>query len=666
MRLFKDNNWVRPNMSIPNAHVSNAHVSNAMSKAQALATTATSLATSCPDKAWRPYAQGEVSLVRQTLSSTLTQWVDYLCQPAFRHHHIEMWVFNDQKTRRRAETTLFKHGVHARIHSAYKPFVHFLFEDLSQADRERFNHPDSTLVVHYPSDAFGSDKRFALETYPFGSVFDRANIEFTPRDDQQLHYQLTLKRPHCEPIHYDIFAPNAVKTSITGQTSLSPTGWIKISDPDHRPLLDERVYCDYEQIFDSAISQLCDALSERPHFERLMIEVQAPLLDEPLGVAHEHISLREGLHEDFYFTLQEWCKLQQGKSLQDRDAQFGQIIPNITYQDGDYHCHCYLSDYQAPTAKERAPLSGSEEKLALDTATKPLSSAQVATALAEIKGESWYAQSVSGRRVNAKYCQGSDHPVIISAGQHANESTGILGALRAAQQLSQQPGHHFVISPLENPDGYALYHDLLQANPTHMHHAARYTALGNDLEYHSSHQRFETAIRDQARQQTAAKLHINLHGYPAHEWVRPLSGYIPAGFADWTIPKGFFVIVRYQAHYSHLALAFIEYLTHQLAQNNALLAFNHAQLTAFQRHGGESPFTFINRIPCLLQKVADDALTPLQLITEFPDESIDGEAFCFGHQVQSDVVIKAYHAFQHCMNQASLSPPTCSSPKISI
>ncbi len=688
MRVFKDNDSLRPHMSMTNAPVANAHlIHKPLPKAPTLTDLTPAHDSACPmatlssdtqtlasDTQFLPLNnKGAISLVRQSISSTLDQWIEYLCQPAFRHHHIELWVFNDRQTRRRAEAKLFEHGIHARIRSAYKPFLHFLLEDLSPAEFERVNHPDSRLVLQYPNDTFGSDKRFALETYPFANLCHRATIEFTPRRDQQLSYQLTVTSPHAEPVSYEIFAPNVVKTNVTGQANLSPTGWITISDAKHHPILDERVYCDYEQLFESALHQICDALREHPHFERLMIEVQAPLPDEPLNIDHEHISLREGLHEDFYFTLQEWCKHQQDKDAHDRSAQFGQIVPNITYQAGDYHCHCYLTEYyrDEPDAclikangRHQHPADAAESPLS--NATQMLSSAQVAQALEGIKGQPLLAQSVSGLSVKAKYCQGTDQPVLISAGQHANEATGIVGALHAAQLLSQQAGHHFVISPLENPDGYALYQHLLQANPTHMHHAARYTALGNDLEFHNTHQPYEKAIREQALQLSRAKLHINLHGYPAHEWVRPLSGYIPTGFADWTIPKGFFVILRYQAKHCHLALAFIEYLTQTLAQNQALLAFNNKQLNAFQRHGGQSDFIFINRIPCLLQKVSNEALTPLQLITEFPDESITGEAFCFGHQVQSDVVIKAYQAFQHCMAQPSFSALLTSHPDLSL
>ena len=76
-----------------------------------------------------------------------------------------------------------------------------------------------------------------------------------------------------------------------------------------------------------------------------------------------------------------------------------------------------------------------------------------------------------------------------------------------------------------------------------MHHAARYTGLGDDVESRGDTPVYESLIRKEALALMDAKLHINLHGYPAHEWTRPLSGYLPRGFELWTIPKGFFVII---------------------------------------------------------------------------------------------------------------------------
>ena len=133
-----------------------------------------------------------------------------------------------------------------------------------------------------------------------------------------------------------------------------------------------------------------------------------------------------------------------------------------------------------------------------------------------------------------------------STAQSTPSASGVgAGTLRAAQRLAARPGSHFAFCPLENPDGYALHQRLIRTNPRHMHHAARYTALGDDLEYRTGAELHEKAIRLEAEARLPALLHLNFHGYPAHEWTRPLSGYVPRGFEVWTIPKGFFLVMRH-------------------------------------------------------------------------------------------------------------------------
>lgn len=70
--------------------------------------------------------------------------------------------------------------------------------------------------------------------------------------------------------------------------------------------------------------------------------------------------------------------------------------------------------------------------------------------------------------------------MLISGGQHANETSGVVGALRSAQALQarENTGNkaHFALIALENPDGYALHRELCSQHPHHMHHAARYSA----------------------------------------------------------------------------------------------------------------------------------------------------------------------------------------------
>src|SRR3546814_15204122 len=97
-----------------------------------------------------------------------------------------------------------------------------------------------------------------------------------------------------------------------------------------------------------------------------------------------------------------------------------------------------------------------------------------------------------------------------------------------------------------------------------MHHAARYTALGDDLEYREHAPWFERAARNHAFEISNAQLHLNLHGYPAHEWTRPCSGYLPRGFEMWSLPKGFFLIIRYRESWRATALALLDHFTRNL------------------------------------------------------------------------------------------------------
>ena len=178
-----------------------------------------------------------------------------------------------------------------------------------------------------------------------------------------------------------------------------------------------------------------------------------------------------------------------------------------------------------------------------------------------------------------------------------------------------------------------------------MHHAARYTAFGNDLQSQPLGRPFEHAIREQAIETSGAELHINLHGYPAHEWTRPLNGYVPRGFEMWTIPKGFFLILRHQPGWEAAAKQLVDTVTQQLAQVPGLVAFNATQIALFETHAGALTFPVVNGFPYLLSEDPDQ-LTPLMLITEYPDETVTGDAFVQAHTAQMATVIAAYHAFQ--------------------
>jgi hypothetical protein len=287
-------------------------------------------------------------------------------------------------------------------------------------------------------------------------------------------------------------------------------------------------------------------------------------------------------------------------------------------------------------------LHAATDTTALARAASPLTPERIAAELARVPGERFTATTREGRTVNGVHHAGNGPAVLISGAQHANETSGVVGALRAAQQLSTQ-GAHFALIPLENPDGYALHQALCAHAPRHMHHAARYTAMGDDLEYRDAPPLYEREAREQGLALTGAQLHLNLHGYPAHEWTRPFSGYIPRGFEAWMLPKGFFLIVRFHAGWGDRARQLADHVCRRLAGRPDLMAFNARQLASYNAHAGDLPFELLHGTACMISEVNRPG-PPLTLISEFPDETIHGDPFILAHDTQTATVLAAVEA----------------------
>ncbi|OXC90145.1 peptidase M14, partial [Achromobacter sp. KAs 3-5] len=266
---------------------------------------------------------------------------------------------------------------------------------------------------------------------------------------------------------------------------------------------------------------------------------------------------------------------------------------------------------------------------------------QIAGCMAAFGGDTFQAVSRQGRPVLGTYVRGPGPAVFISGAQHANETSGVVGALRAAQTLAARGDAHFALIASENPDGYALFNRLREQHPRHMLHASRYSALGDDIAYRERAPFFEREGRHQAHAISGAQLHINLHGYPAHEWTRPLSGYLPRHFELWTIPKGFFLVLRHHPGWGDRARNLIEGVTARLARNvPGLVEFNARQLELFHAHALEKGFDVLNGIPVQVTETDREEL-PMALISEFPDETVYGDRFVFAHTVQMETVLAA-------------------------
>ncbi len=548
---------------------------------------------------------------------------------------IEAWTFDDRQSRREAELKLGEKGIRARIRSAYKPLVNAFLEEIDLEGVE-------AIEIRYPVHPNAPDNRFRLEAYPLAAIVGDRKIDFFARGDSEFHYDVLLKSAAPGERLVKVLAPNRVHIDAAGETSVSPTGWLVTESGT----AGARLPSDYETLFEDAIAAVTghDWGTTEPYFGELNIRVTLPAADEALPVGDEVMSLREALHEDFYFSLLEFFQKKSGRPLGDRGLKPGQIVPEIVQSEGDISVRI-----------ETKPLStgfsdGPQQQI--DVAEEPLAAEQIEAELDAIGGVPFEATTRSGRTVRARYIKGRDAAVMISGGQHANETTGGAGALRAARRLAALDGAHFTISPLENPDGYALHQRLRKGSPRHMYHAARYTALGDDLEYRTEENSgaylCEKKIRIQAETLSGAQLHVNLHGYPAHEWTRPLSGYVPRNFAMWTLPKGFFLIARYHSGWATQAEQLLDKVTRHLGAIPGLLDYNNRQIALYETHAGETGFRIINGFPCLAD-IDDRHSVPMTLITEYPDETIYGPEFIAGHTAQMETVLSAYAAWQQIM-----------------
>jgi len=556
--------------------------------------------------------------------------IDRFSKPEMRGAKIEAWLFDDQPSRFAAETKLREAGIDARLRSAYKPLLHFFLEEVDGTALK-------AATIRYPRHDNCVENRFLLETYPLTALFPEALISFSASGKDDFFYEVDLTFADGRNESHRVFAPNRVHEDFIGETPVSPTGWLIVEHESHVESV--RFETAYEKLFHDTILTIAthDWGRGEPYFEELNISVSLPITDRRLPFDEEALSLTEALHEDIYFSLLEVFQKKSGRPVGDRGLQPGQIVPEVRFRDAK------------PFVKvETRPLATADALTAeqvLEKAQAPLSADQIRREIAKLGGEAFQAKTRSGRAVRATYVSGYETPMMISAGQHANETTGIVGALRAASRLAAREGGHFTISPQENPDGYEIHKRLCVLQPHHMHHAARYTALGDDLEYRTGEGLYEKAIRVEAEARTNAKLHVNLHGYPSHEWTRPLSGYVPRTFAMWTLPKGFFLIIRHHASWEKEAGQLMNHVTKHLGAIDGLLEYNDAQIRLFEQHAGETGFRIINGFPCLVG-VDDRHTVPLTLITEYPDETIYGDAFVKGHTAQMETVLSAYDALQ--------------------
>ncbi|MBV7486793.1 peptidase M14 [Bordetella sp. BOR01] len=572
-------------------------------------------------------------LLDTTLERTLDAWERQYSGPAWRGATLEGWLFEGRPARQAAQARLARAGIAAQLRSAYKPLLHFFLEE---ADLDGL----AAVTVHYPVHPLARPNRYTLEAHPLADLLGAASLQFVT-GTADLHYQVHLRYADGRQRHARVYAPNAAADADDGTPLLSPTGWLRVHDAAGAVVADAACGTEYRAAFDAAVDAVRQHPwgTQAPHFERLDIRIDLPGVEFDAGGDAGLVSTCEALHEDLYFTLIEFFQRQAGLPPGDRRLQPGQIVPDIRLADGPARVHVATRAFDPPEPVPAEPCQP------LEHAGAPLSPAQIAAHLAALGGEALQATSRQGRPVPGTYLAGPGPAVFISGGQHANETSGIVGALRAAHILRATGTAHFALVAAENPDGYALHRELCAHHPRHMHHAARYSALGDDVAYRASEPLLEQHARRAALARSGARLHINLHGYPAHEWTRPLSGYLPRQFESWTLPKGFFLLLRHHTGWGEVAEQLMNGVCARLARVPGLVAFNARQAARYEAHAMEKGFDTRHGIACVVAETEQE-MAPLSLISEFPDETVYGDAFRYAHTVQMETVLAATAVFQ--------------------
>jgi hypothetical protein len=136
--------------------------------------------------------------------------------------------------------------------------------------------------------------------------------------------------------------------------------------------------------------------------------------------------------------------------------------------------------------------------------------------------------------------------IFISGRQHANEVSSTNHILKLGELLVTDPSYkailkkvNVILHPMLNPDGAQMAYDLQKLTPTHMLHAGRYSALGQDVESNSAILP-ESQIRGKVWREWLPDIYLNPHGYPSHEWVQQFAGYVPPGFRTYWSTRGWY------------------------------------------------------------------------------------------------------------------------------
>lgn len=556
---------------------------------------------------------------------------------------LEVWCFEPAAARRAAEAALAAEGVRLRLRAAWKPALHALLEDPPA--------PGERLELAPPAPADLGPARFVQEPWPAPALFGRAlrlapPVPCAPVAEAAAEWRLRRVGPEGSARETRILAPLRPRPAPGGGPDvLAACGWVRATARDGAILRDGPWQTPLETALAAAfeaLGGLAEAEASRPDRDAgpgldivLRLEGAFEALEMHGFRDDPSVDLAEILHEELHFAGLEIFARAFGLAPGDRTLRAGRIVPVVVPASGEAGVRLRV------TARRQRPAAARTRRApgaAAGPGERPWTAAEIRAGLGALEGLGGAARretSLRGRPIEGRVFAGDGAGVLVTAGQHANEPSGPPAALAIAAALAGERAA-CAVCPMENPDGHALYARLRRLAPRHMHHAARYTALGADLT-HLPPQAGERAMRDGLAAELAgagetagggAVLHLSLHGYPAHEWIRPFTGYLPRGFEGWSLPRGMHLILRYRAEAEGRARAALAAAAAALAGDREIAAFNARQLDALALHAPEAAAAQARTGPVgVAASVVADLPVSAMLITEAPDETVEGPGF---------------------------------------
>ena len=175
--------------------------------------------------------------------------------------------------------------------------------------------------------------------------------------------------------------------------------------------------------------------AQEPFMETLAIDVSIPGIERALSYGDEVMSTREALHEDFYFSLLEFFKRTVGPPARGSQRAAGPDRARISAR--RRRCRmcasrCALSAWPTDPAADASRISRRPMP-------RPVSRRSTGSS------PRFPAKPSRAAPARAAPCAGSTAPgprpaVLVTGGQHANETSAPVGTLRAVRRLLAQAG----------------------------------------------------------------------------------------------------------------------------------------------------------------------------------------------------------------------------------